>query len=81
MCYYALLMMINWWKITMTLWKLNFIHIKILNDVACNLNSNWIWINLSNFLNLIWISMSLFQIQLDFNSIEKNGMKIGVEGI
>jgi len=37
---HTLLVMINWWKNELILWKLNSIWKKILNDIACNLH--WI---------------------------------------
>jgi hypothetical protein len=78
MSYYALLMMINWWKFALILWKLNFTHIEILNDIACNLNSNWIewnlelnwmksWIELNEILNWIELNLNQFIKFLKFN--------------
>jgi hypothetical protein len=57
-------------------WKLNFIWIKILDDVAwCNLNWNSIWIKISKF-NSVWIE----SIELE-NQLKRNGTQIVTQGI
>jgi hypothetical protein len=39
LCSCALPIMITWWKNKLILWKLSFIWMEILNDIACNSNS------------------------------------------
>jgi hypothetical protein len=57
--------MINGWKDELILWKLSFIWVKILNDIACNLNwiefekINWTQLNAQKMYEWNWIFVEL----------------------
>jgi len=80
-----IIIMINWWKNELILWKLKFL--KILNNTVYNyigIRFNWIEFKYIEW-NLHWISMQLNNwikiIKFNSNSIQKDGMKISEKDI
>jgi hypothetical protein len=66
--------MINWWKKWIDFVKINSIWMKILNDIACNLN--WIHFEFNLIQILKFKSNTLYPIQIQ---LRRNGMQIGAK--
>jgi hypothetical protein len=68
-------MTINWLKNEFILWKLNPIHVKILNEISCSLN--WIEIKLNS--DLIGLNSNSINNWIKIH-LKKNGMQIDENG-